>query len=341
MRHELPTGKQEEDEHEQAKSEKDQAFVRHPPEGGTRRHRARRNGRAKRHKQERDEKRHPVVGSAPDDQRTDHQTHHYRGKRERDRVCCVIAWRQAHPLERPCLPRRELQGESAGRPSIGSLQQCYIHREAGEEDRQGEDDQRKPYTSGEQEPAPMQVCIGCIGTLPGFRWRILNAHLYDPCVTPWFVLLYASVDFHYMPGSLFPSIGPEVVFFSCSLFFSCNSRRRGIISNPFKSCTFRTWRGLAPIRLTNAAAQLPSGSGETKGEASPLHFQKASTGFDISCSSSLERCVCSWLSPLLDYHGQILNVGFSRNIMVTPHSHSPLTCWALRRTWGAISSRAL
>src|SRR6266516_3751856 len=235
MRHELPTGKQEEDEHEQAKSEKDQAFVRHPPEGGTRRHRARRNGRAKRHEQERDEKSHPVVGSAPDDQRTDHQTHHYRGKRERDRVCCVIAWRQAHPLERPCLPRRELQGESAGRPSIGSLQQCYIHREAGEEDRQGEDDQRKPYTSGEQEPAPMQVCIGCIGTLPGFRWRILNAHLYDPCVTPWFVLLYASVDFHYMPDSLFPSMVPE-----------------------------------------------PGA-----------------------------------------------------------HSHSPLTCWALRRTWGAISSRAL
>src|SRR6266702_3645993 len=23
------------------------------------------------------------------------------------------------------------------------------------------------------------------------------------------------------------------------------------------------------------------------------------------------------------------------------HPHSPLTCWALRRTWGAISSRAL
>ncbi len=58
----------------------------------------------------------------------------------------------------------------------------------------------------------MQVCIGCIGTLPGFRWRILNAHLYDPCVTPWFVLLYASVDFHYMPGSLFPSIGPAASF---------------------------------------------------------------------------------------------------------------------------------
>jgi hypothetical protein len=48
-----------------------------------------------------------------------------------------------------------------------------------------------------------------MGTLPGFRWRILNAHLYDPCVTLWFVLHYASVDFHYMPGSLFPSIVPE------------------------------------------------------------------------------------------------------------------------------------
>jgi hypothetical protein len=59
----------------------------------------------------------------------------------------------------------------------------------------------------------MQARIECMGTLPGFRWRILNAHLYDPCVTLWFVLLYASVDFHYMPGSLFPSIGPEVVFF--------------------------------------------------------------------------------------------------------------------------------
>src|SRR6266705_987330 len=35
----------------------------------------------------------------------------------------------------------------------------------------------------------------------------------------------------------------------------------GLISNPFESCTVRAWRGLA----------------------SPLHFQKVSTGFDITC----------------------------------------------------------
>ena len=52
----------------------------------------------------------------------------------------------------------------------------------------------------------MQARIECMGTLPDFRWRMLNAHLCDPCVTPWFLLRYASVDFHYMPGSLFPSI---------------------------------------------------------------------------------------------------------------------------------------
>ena len=34
---------------------------------------------------------------------------------------------------------------------------------------------------------------------------------------------------------------------------------------------------LAPIRLTNAAAQLPCGSGETQGEASPLHTAPAPT----------------------------------------------------------------
>jgi hypothetical protein len=32
------------------------------------------------------------------------------------------------------------------------------------------------------------------------------------------------------------------------------------------------WHPLAPIRLTNAAAQLPCGSGETQGEGMPLHF---------------------------------------------------------------------
>ncbi len=97
-------------------------------------------------------------------------------------------------------------GQSAGHPGTGSLHLCQVHREAGEEDRQGEDHQGNPKASGE--PAPVQVRIGCLGTLPGFRWRILNAHLYDPCVTLWFVFCSASVDFHYMPGSLFPSIVP-------------------------------------------------------------------------------------------------------------------------------------
>jgi hypothetical protein len=32
------------------------------------------------------------------------------------------------------------------------------------------------------------------------------------------------------------------------------------------------WQPLALIRLTNAASQLPYGSGETKGEGLPLHF---------------------------------------------------------------------
>src|SRR6266436_7866825 len=34
----------------------------------------------------------------------------------------------------------------------------------------------------------------------------------------------------------------------------------------------RAWHPLALIRLTNAAAQLPYGSGETKGEGVPLHL---------------------------------------------------------------------
>src|SRR5216683_8213432 len=33
-----------------------------------------------------------------------------------------------------------------------------------------------------------------------------------------------------------------------------------------------TWHPPALIRLTNAAAQLPCGSGETQGEGMPLHF---------------------------------------------------------------------
>src|SRR5258708_13410330 len=34
----------------------------------------------------------------------------------------------------------------------------------------------------------------------------------------------------------------------------------------------KSWHPLALIRLTNAAPQLPSGSGETQGEGMPLHF---------------------------------------------------------------------
>src|SRR5713101_4125974 len=90
----------------------------------------------------------------------------------------------------------------------------------------------------------MQARIECMGTLPGFRWRMLNTHLYDPWVTPWFLLLYASVDFHYMPGSLFPSIVPEVVFFSCSLFLPCNRCRRG------SSCSSSGDRCLCCLRYT-------------------------------------------------------------------------------------------
>ncbi|HLQ27813.1 MAG TPA: hypothetical protein VK140_01085 [Ktedonobacteraceae bacterium] len=45
---------------------------------------------------------------------------------------------------------------------------------------------------------------------------------------------------------------------------------------PYTNCSqsynrYRQGAMLAPIRLTNAAAQLPCGSGETQGDASPLH----------------------------------------------------------------------
>ncbi len=92
MRHKLPSGKQGEDEQEQGKEEEAQTFVRHPPGRGTRRHRARRDDRAKSHEHERDDERHAVVGSAQDDHYADHQTHRHRGKRECDRERCVISW---------------------------------------------------------------------------------------------------------------------------------------------------------------------------------------------------------------------------------------------------------
>ena len=106
-RHEPPIGKQGEDEHEQNQSEEVQKFVRHPPGRGTRRHRACRNDRAKRHKHERDQQRHAVIGSALGDHCADHQTHHHRGKRERDRVRGVVAERQAYPFEHTCLLRSQ------------------------------------------------------------------------------------------------------------------------------------------------------------------------------------------------------------------------------------------
>jgi len=65
-----------------------------------------------------------------------------------------------------------------------------------------------------------------------------------------------------------------------------------VISNPFISCVFGTWRGPALIRLANAAcAASPTDSGKTKGAASPLHFQQESTGFGI-ISSRLLKGAC-------------------------------------------------
>ena len=52
---------------------------------------------------------------------------------------------------------------------------------------------------------------------------------------------------------------------------------RILISNPFKSCLVRTWRG----------------------QASPLHFQKASTGLDIPCNWAIPLAWRKGWSPVV------------------------------------------
>ena len=49
-----------------------------------------------------------MVRSAPDDERTDHQTHHDRAQRKRNGERDVNTQRQAHPCKRLYLSRSEL-----------------------------------------------------------------------------------------------------------------------------------------------------------------------------------------------------------------------------------------
>jgi hypothetical protein len=62
--------------------------------------------------------------------------------------------------------RSELLGESAGCTSTDGLQLCHVHREAGNDDDEGENGQYDPADPGEDEPGPMQTRMGCVG-----RWR--------------------------------------------------------------------------------------------------------------------------------------------------------------------------
>jgi hypothetical protein len=52
---------------------------------------------------------------------------------------------------------------------------CQVHREAGEEGSQGEDDQREPHASGEHNPAPRHSCVTVLFTaLSHGCWCMLN-----------------------------------------------------------------------------------------------------------------------------------------------------------------------
>src|ERR1700730_9736067 len=126
------------------------------------------------------------MGPPPGDQRADCQTHHDRGKRERDGESCVIAERQAHPCEHPCLCRRELLGESAGGgcPNTELVQVCRVHREAGKDDDEGEHGQGTHADSGNDEPAPRPESRALPFTvLSLFCWPLLNVHRRTPSLS--------------------------------------------------------------------------------------------------------------------------------------------------------------